>query len=121
MCDYWIKLKKSIYWLTVISVVPCLIYYTSKFAYLNSLSFENSALFGWTIIICLILFNIFQTFVLNQRVIAQNKSLDKLHDENQELKEIIIKNHYQDIAYQKNTREIIMMEEEEDDGEGDVV
>lgn len=59
--------------------------------------------------------------MLNQRVIAQNKSLEKLHEQNQELKDIIMKNHYQDIAYQKNTREIIMMEDIKDDGERDVV
>lgn len=104
------NLKKYIYWLTVILVVPCLIYYSSKFYCSKSLSFEKSAILGWTIIVSLILFNIVQTFFLQRNV-------DALHKENKELKDIIVKNHYDNINYQKNTREIIMMGEEDIGGE----
>lgn len=108
------KIKKVVYCTTVILVIPCLVYYSSKFYYHSSLSFGESSLVGWTIVVTLIIYNMIQTFLLSRKI-------EKLSKENMGLKDAIMKNHYEDINFQKNTREIIMMEDKGNDERGAVV
>lgn len=95
------KTGKVIHWITIFLVVPCIIYYSTQFYIYQSLTFKNNNLIMWTVVMCLILFNLVQTFVLNKKV-------DRLYSQNQDLKHLILNGCSANEKMHYGTREIIM-------------
>lgn len=95
------KLKSTIYWLTVGIAVPCVVYYWSKFYCDGHIEFTSRALPLWTVICSLLILSLIVGFV-------NMIHIKRLEEQNRKLQEIIIRNHYENISFQKNTREIMM-------------
>lgn len=102
-------------WLLVITIVPSMVYYSSKFYIEKSLNFTANCLLGWTIIVSLIILSVILNLVV---VKIRNKIYNKLiktQDQNEELKQLIKtlisqaeNNHFEDVGYQQGTREIVL-------------
>lgn len=101
------KAKYLFYILTVILVIPCLLYYSSKFYIFKELNFGEEYIIPWMIIVSLIIFNLIVTLLSYIKIYKLEKS-------NEELKEIIIKHHYEELNYMQNTRELFMEDDEID-------
>ena len=98
-----------------IMIIPCLVYCATKFYCEKQLIFNSADILGFTIIVSLILLSfvfsswlLFKFNKLNKQNIEMMVLLDKI-DHN------IENNHYENIAYQQNTRELFLDDYEERD------
>jgi hypothetical protein len=86
-------------------ITPTLVYFTSKFYVNKSLAFEEAYFPVWTILVIMISFSL----VLSCFALRQNKELKDLI---LDLKSQSENNHYENMGYMQNTRELFMDSED---------
>lgn len=99
------KIKKIIYGISTIIVIPCLIYYNSRFFITKELYFGDGYLIPFTIIVSLIIGTYIIDYILFRKIDKLQAIIIK---QGEELNVRLIKNHFSEIEYIKNNRECIL-------------
>lgn len=91
-----------------ILTIPSLLYYISKYLYNGTLNFKETQQFEFVIVCSLLIFGLIIGIISSYQNVKIYNELLKLKEKINKLKNLIINNHYEDLEFQNNNRDIIV-------------
>lgn len=92
----------------IITILPCLIYYSAKFYISKTITFNSTYLLGWTILVSLIVLSLALNCYIISKLSKQQKYSERLEQLILGLSNQNETNHYSTLEYNQGTREIIL-------------